>query len=56
MYLSLSVENLDRIIEALEKIYMSRKDAYLIEYLKTIKKNHVTAQAAQKVDYDVIPF
>ena len=53
MYVNLSIEQLNRIIEALKKSHMSRSDTYLINYLETVKKNQVQAQ---ELDLDEIPF
>jgi hypothetical protein len=53
MQIHLTNEQIDRLIEALEKSYMSQKDRYLIDYLKTVRRLHVQTQ---QVDLDECPF
>jgi len=52
MYLNLTPEKLQRIIECLEKDCQSNSDRYLINYLETVKKNWVPCE----VQLDDIPF
>jgi hypothetical protein len=53
MNVNLSIEQLERIIEALRKSHMTKKDTYLANYLETVKKNQVPTQ---ELDLDEIPF
>ena len=52
MYLNLAAKDLERIIEALQNDLKQVTDQYLIDYLKTIKKNHPVVE----VSLDEIPF
>lgn len=53
MYLNLTPENLDRIVELLQQNCSGNTDKYLISYLETIKKNQ--APLSQQ-ELDEIPF
>jgi hypothetical protein len=53
MYLNLTRQNLDKIIESLKKNYIQSSDRYLIEYLETVRKNY---PAAEQISLDEIPF
>jgi uncharacterized protein YcbK (DUF882 family) len=53
MYVSLTLENLEKIIESLKKNHIRKSDNYLIDYLETIKKNNA---ATQQIDLDEVPF
>ncbi len=53
MQIHLTDEQVNRLIEALEKSYMNSKDRYLIDYLKTVKRLHAQTQ---QVDLDECPF
>jgi hypothetical protein len=52
MYLNLSLEKLERIIDCLKKDCQSNSDRYLINYLETVKKNWIPSE----VKLDEIPF
>lgn len=53
MYLNLTRENLERIVELLRNNCTSNTDKYLISYLETIKKNYNPLTQEQ---LDEIPF
>lgn len=53
MYLNLTRENLDRIVELLRQNCGSNSDKYLISYLETIKKNY---SPLSQEELDEIPF
>lgn len=53
MYLNLTPENLDRIVELLRQNCSGSTDRYLISYLETIKKNY--SPLTQR-ELDEIPF
>jgi hypothetical protein len=53
MYVALTIEQIDRIIEGLRKSQMNQKDKYLISYLETIRKSW---NQSEEVDLDEIPF
>jgi hypothetical protein len=53
MYLNLTRENLNRIVELLRQNCSSNTDQYLINYLETIKKNY---SPLSQEELDEIPF
>lgn len=53
MQVSLTNEQMNRLIEALRRSYTDRRDGYLINYLETVRRNYVPAQ---EIDLDEIPF
>jgi hypothetical protein len=53
MQIHLTEEQISRLIEALEKSYTNPKDKYLLDYLKTIKRNH---ERNQQTILDECPF